>query len=45
MHHGAAATVADAIAAHGGEAEASRAGFDALDEGDQAVLIQFLETR
>jgi len=45
MHHGAAATVADAIAAHGGEAEASRAGFDALDEGDQALLIQFLETR
>ncbi|MCH9682553.1 MAG: hypothetical protein K0V04_14040 [Deltaproteobacteria bacterium] len=45
LHDGAAATVTDAIAAHDGEAQASRAAFDALSGSEQDALIRFLETR
>lgn len=45
MHDGAATTVADAIAAHDGEAQASRAAFDAMSQGDKDTLLRFLETR
>ncbi len=45
MHDGSAATVADAIGAHDGEAEASKAAFDALANAEKTTLIRFLETR
>ena len=45
LHHGAAATVAEAIAAHGGEAEASRLQFEELDADARETLLTFLRTR
>lgn len=45
LHHGAATTIADAIAAHAGEAEASRALFDGLDPEQKDTLLRFLRTR
>ena len=45
MHHGAAATIIDAIAAHGGEAEASRLEFEALEADARETLLTFLRTR
>ncbi|MCA9541022.1 MAG: c-type cytochrome, partial [Myxococcales bacterium] len=45
MHNGSAATIEAAIAAHEGEAEASRAAFDMLDDTERARLMEFLQTR
>ena len=45
MHDGSAATVEDAILAHGGEAQAIRDAFEALNAQERAPLIEFLETR
>lgn len=45
MHDGAATTVADAIMAHDGEAQASRAAYEALSDADRELLLRFLETR
>jgi CxxC motif-containing protein (DUF1111 family) len=42
MHDGRAFTVEQAIAAHRGEAEASRLAFEALTSGDRADLLAFL---
>lgn len=42
LHDGRAATIPEAILAHGGEAEASREAFDALDEDERADLHVFL---
>ncbi|HRI11032.1 MAG TPA: di-heme oxidoredictase family protein, partial [Nannocystaceae bacterium] len=42
MHDGAAATIADAILAHDGEAAASRDGYEGLVEADRALLLDFL---
>jgi CxxC motif-containing protein (DUF1111 family) len=44
LHDGRAATLADAIAAHDGEAAASRSAFQALAFDDQQTLIEFLGT-
>jgi CxxC motif-containing protein (DUF1111 family) len=43
LHDGRAETLRDAIEIHGGEAQASRAAFGALDAAGQADLIEFLE--
>lgn len=43
LHDGNATTLEEAILAHGGEAEASRLAFEALEESDRAALIAFLE--
>lgn len=45
LHDGSASTVAAAIAAHAGEAELSRAAFDALTDTERAALLTFLESR
>lgn len=45
LHDGRADTIARAIRAHGGEADASRDLFIALDSDDRAALIAYLETR
>jgi len=45
MHDGLAGTVEDAIAAHDGEAQASRRAYEALDSADQATLIRWVESR
>ena len=45
LHDGRARTVADAIAAHGGEAAAARDAFLALPAADRAALIEFVESR
>ena len=42
MHDGRASTLADAIAAHDGEALAVRQAFEALSIADQAAVIEFL---
>jgi CxxC motif-containing protein (DUF1111 family) len=42
LHDGRAATVEDAIAAHGGEAEGARSRFFALPDTDRAALLAFL---
>ena len=45
MHDGSASTVEAAILAHEGEAEASRAAFEALPAADRTALVDFLEKR
>jgi CxxC motif-containing protein (DUF1111 family) len=42
LHDGSAETIAAAIDAHGGEASATRAAFDALSADDRAALLAFL---
>ncbi len=44
LHDGRAPTVHDAILAHGGDAEASRAAYRALDPAEQGALRAFLMT-
>ncbi len=44
MHDGAAVTVADAIMAHAGEADAVRLAYEGLDDGDRELLLDFLES-
>ncbi|HSM61068.1 MAG TPA: di-heme oxidoredictase family protein [Longimicrobiales bacterium] len=44
LHDGRAASVEDAIRLHGGEAEGSRLGFEALDAAERALLLRFLST-
>ena len=43
LHDGRASTVEQAIAAHGGEAAASRTRYAALSAADRAALLRFLE--
>ncbi|WP_052340818.1 di-heme oxidoredictase family protein [Salinarimonas rosea] len=43
LHDGRAATVAEAIAAHGGEAAGARTAFDRLAAGERARLLRFVE--
>ena len=45
LHDGRAATLNDAILAHGGEAKASRDAFAALTSAQQAEIIAFLEDK
>lgn len=45
LHDGRAGNVEEAILLHGGEAEASRAGFEALSAEDRAALVDFVESR
>jgi CxxC motif-containing protein (DUF1111 family) len=42
LHDGRATTVQGAIAAHGGQATAARAAFDALGAADQQAVLDFL---
>jgi CxxC motif-containing protein (DUF1111 family) len=42
LHDGRAASIEEAIEAHGGEAEASRARYDRLDDRARAALLRFL---
>ena len=42
LHDGRSATMADAIAAHGGQAAAAAAGFSALDATSRQALLDFL---
>jgi len=42
LHDGRAATIADAIAAHGGQAAAAAAAYAALDPASQQALLAFL---
>ena len=42
LHDGSAATVAEAIRRHAGEAAPARDGFEALSSDDHAALIAFL---
>jgi CxxC motif-containing protein (DUF1111 family) len=44
MHDGRAPTLADAIAAHDGEAASSRASFQALSADDKQKVLEFLGT-
>lgn len=44
LHDGRAATLADAIAAHGGEAQASRDKFLGLSAADRGFLVAFLSS-
>src|SRR5262249_53578607 len=44
LHDGRAATVAEAIRWHGGEAAGSRPRYFALDKDDQARILRFLAT-
>jgi CxxC motif-containing protein (DUF1111 family) len=44
LHDGRAATLAEAIAAHGGEADAARNTFITLGEADQQALVAFLDS-
>lgn len=44
MHGGQAVTLEESIAAHGGEADASRLAFEALSDGEKQDLIGFLNT-
>jgi CxxC motif-containing protein (DUF1111 family) len=44
LHDGRAHSLEEAIALHGGEAQASAEAFDALPAGDKAALITFLES-
>jgi CxxC motif-containing protein (DUF1111 family) len=43
MHDGRASTVTDAILAHGGEAAASVAAFNALSPADRDALVAYVE--
>ena len=45
LHDGRAATIAQAIEFHGGEAERARQAFQSLSSADQQVLLTFVETR
>lgn len=45
LHDGRAATLDDAIRAHGGEAEAIRNAYAALPQPDRDAIVAFLETR
>jgi CxxC motif-containing protein (DUF1111 family) len=42
LHDGSAATVAEAVGKHGGEAENSRARFEALTSDDKKHLIDYV---
>jgi hypothetical protein len=44
FHHGQFTTLREAIQAHGGEAAATRAAFNALPQGDRDGLIEFLKS-
>jgi CxxC motif-containing protein (DUF1111 family) len=44
LHDGSAATIEEAIARHGGEAEPTRRGFVQLDEAGRAALLAFLKS-
>jgi CxxC motif-containing protein (DUF1111 family) len=44
LHDGSAATIADAIARHGGEAELARRGYDRLSPEDRQLLLAFLRS-
>lgn len=44
LHDGSAATIADAIGRHGGEAGRARAGYDRLGADERAALLRFLNT-
>jgi CxxC motif-containing protein (DUF1111 family) len=44
LHDGSAATIADAILRHGGEAGRARAGYDRLGDEARAALLRFLNT-
>lgn len=44
LHDGSAATIEDAIARHGGEAQAARLGFLRLDDRARASLLAFLQS-
>jgi CxxC motif-containing protein (DUF1111 family) len=44
LHDGRARSIEEAIVLHGGEAQSSREGFQALSESDMKRLIQFLES-
>ncbi|MBT8336167.1 MAG: thiol oxidoreductase, partial [Gemmatimonadetes bacterium] len=44
LHDGRATRVIDAILAHGGEAEAARQAFEALDRLQQEAVVRFLRT-
>ncbi|HET9988263.1 MAG TPA: di-heme oxidoredictase family protein [Kofleriaceae bacterium] len=43
LHDGRASSVTDAILAHGGEAQAATAAFNALTQADQDVLVAYVE--
>ena len=45
LHDGRAATISQAIRAHGGEATGARQAFQNLSPADQQVLLTFVETR
>ncbi len=44
LHDGSAATIADAILRHGGEAARARAGYDRLSGDERIALLRFLNT-
>lgn len=44
LHDGRAATLAEAIAWHAGEAAAARDAFDRLSDGDRATLLRYLDS-
>ena len=44
LHDGSAATPADAIRRHAGEAELARRGFDRLSDADRGALLAFLRS-
>jgi CxxC motif-containing protein (DUF1111 family) len=44
LHDGSAATIADAILRHGGEAGRARAGYDRLGDDERSALLRFLNT-
>jgi CxxC motif-containing protein (DUF1111 family) len=44
LHDGSAATIADAILRHGGEAARAHAGYDRLGDAERAALLRFLNT-
>ena len=44
LHDGSAATIEDAIARHGGEAELARQGFAQLDAEGRSALMAFLQS-
>ena len=45
LHDGRVTRIMDAVLAHGGEAEAARARFEALDRLQQEAVLEFLRTR
>ena len=44
LHDGSAATIADAILRHGGEAARARAGYDRIGDEERIALLRFLNT-